>query len=509
MIRKIFNASVASIVYIVMNMLVNIVQSGMAVRYLNEYDLGVWLLFLGINVFINYCDFGFGPALSREIGLSSGRDDAEVWVANFFVTVKRLNSIIFISVFFVSVFVAVIAFCWHKIPLRILYAFVIFAFGAGVRLKANPLLALIYGLRHVSIERTIRWVVPLFGLLIYFVLLELQVGIIGLSIGFFCQSIILYFFCYITILKKKLIQEKGRYLRSIFRGLLQPCWQWSLMGLGSIFIFQLPSFLLAKILGPSAVPKYNLPLQIFLTILSISLLFQTAVTPFFSELYGEKSYDKLKQLFFLNVKINVAITGTLAIFFLFFAKQIIFIWLGRTEVLNESIFILLFITVLLEAHHVSAAYTTMACGYVKFAVPSLLGGFLTVMFAVFFIKKLGAVGAALAVMCAQMLTNNWYVVIKSLDFLQIGKKEYAARVCLPVVLYLLSFFVVFFLLHHFCFGSISNQYSMLSVGLLGMMLSSIVLSYWLLTTKKQKKYIGVFIFGIIDKIIFQLKSVWC
>ncbi|GAG93967.1 unnamed protein product, partial [marine sediment metagenome] len=75
----------------------------------------------------------------------------------------------------------------------------------------------------------------------------------------------------------------------------------------------------------------------------------------------------------------------------------------------------------------------IAAERLQFYKYALLGGLISVAFAVLMIPQWGLFGAAFAILIAQLLTNNWIIPWISLNLLQYSFRHYFLNVILRVL----------------------------------------------------------------------------
>jgi hypothetical protein len=87
---------------------------------------------------------------------------------------------------------------------------------------------------------------------------------------------------------------------------------------------------------------------------------------------------------------------------------------------------------LLEGHHSAMAAATMATGKLPFVAPALLAGVLNIVASIYLARHHGLLGVALGTLCAQVVTNNWYVPFYTMRLFKISFSEHFATVLFPV-----------------------------------------------------------------------------
>ena len=450
MLKKIFLGGTASIIHLASVTLAALIQSALAVRFLPKVESSIWFLFLNVIWIYAFFDFGLTPTLSREIGLAYKKPNYNQHLSNLFFTVRKIT--IFMSVFIAITLLLFGCFYLNKLPTsayhikHILYAFIILSTGIIVRLQTNPQLAVIYGSRYIFAERLIFGIGVIIGLIVGIILVLLHFGLIGLATGYLFRALSIFILARWFFARKINIPE-GAFLKTIAKKIFDPCLQWSIMNVGGLLIFQISNFIIAYYLGVQNVAQFAVLMQIFTAILMVTLLINLVLSPFISKTYGEKNYPLLKQLLTITVRLSVASVIILSIYFCFYIKEITFLWLGNKFVVHYATFIVLMITLVLEAQHTAFASIAMAAGYVKFAVIAIIAGVLNLILSFIFIYKFGVFGAALAIFVSQLTTNNWYAVKKPLQYFQYPASEYLKQIVFPLVLFLAYAGITTFIVH--------------------------------------------------------------
>ena len=491
MLKKMFFSGVASVAYMIIAIVVAILQSALAVRFFPKTEAGVWFLLLNIIVICAFFDFGLGPTLSREIGFAYKKNDYAQQISNLFFTIRKI--IYLISIFIV---IALILFGYiylDHLPIspyrinHILYAFIIFSIGVIIRFQANPQLAVIYGFRYAYIERFIVSIGAIIGVIIGITLIFLQFGLLGLTIGYLCRALSIYLLARWFVICKIKIVPQGTFHKSIAKKIIEPCMQWSIMNVGALLIFQTSNFIIAYYLGMQNVAQFAVLMQIFTAIFTVSMIVSFVLTPYMSKTYGEKNYLLLQKFLVISVRLSVAIAIIFAIYFCFYIGQVIQLWLGSKFIIHQKTFILLMLVLILEVQHVAFAAAAMAAGYIKFAVIAMLAGILNVILSLIFVYKFGIFGVALALFISQILTNNWYVVKKSLSYFRYPVLSYLKQIIFPLVVFFVYILIATFMVHKMVI--FNNRYVALSFGIILIAILSIIGMYCILLSPAEKLFL--------------------
>jgi hypothetical protein len=88
----------------------------------------------------------------------------------------------------------------------------------------------------------------------------------------------------------------------------------------------------------------------------------------------------------------------------------------------------------LEVHHVIFATIMMASGQIVFVKPALIAAAINLILAVILAQKFGLLGVAMAVLIAQLFTNNWYAPYRTIQYLGVSWTEILKKVWVPVLI---------------------------------------------------------------------------
>jgi len=109
-----------------------------------------------------------------------------------------------------------------------------------------------------------------------------------------------------------------------------------------------------------------------------------------------------------------------------FGDELLRIWIGPGNFVGWWILWIFCLLLTLENHHsIFARFGINAKTVPTWGKVSVMSGALNLFFTWIGIQSLGLIGAALSKMTAQILTNNWYAVWKTLNIIEFSFAEYA------------------------------------------------------------------------------------
>jgi O-antigen/teichoic acid export membrane protein len=120
-------------------------------------------------------------------------------------------------------------------------------------------------------------------------------------------------------------------------------------------------------------------------------------------------------------------------FLIVFGKQVFDIWLGPGNFVGLPVLGVFLVTEALSTQSYVISLSSRATEDEAFAVCSITGGILKLLFSYIFIRFFGLVGLACGTALAMLLTNQWYMVYRGLKRLAFPFPEYF-KMLLPFAL---------------------------------------------------------------------------
>ena len=420
--------------------------------FLPKELVGIWFLFLSIGAYIAYFDLGVSPTISREISFITGQtlldeEQRDREISNLFATCLRVFQILALIVFFLG-FVLGGLFLLRVTPVvnhkEIGIAWVVFTFGASVNILGGAWFATLYGLGCVATERLLRGITQILGLALSALFLYLGYGIIGLSVAWVLQGVLVRVAGWIALrhMFPALKSSNGNANIELFKKIVTPSLKLAATGLGAILILQTDNIVIASVLGPAAIPPYEAIAKLATHCFVLSILIIRSSTPFLSKLYAAGDIEGVRNLTLKNVRYSMAFMVLIVSFLALFGDSAIHIWLGKGSFIGFPVLWTFLAMLTLEVHHNILGSATMATGRIVFYWIALGAGLLNIVLTLFLVRHLGLLGVALGTLLAQLLTNNWYVTLVSLRLFQIPIVDYLKKTVFPLFLVFLVMLVV-------------------------------------------------------------------
>ena len=436
--RRIHAAAFAGLLLAATTILVNVILLRWTLQHLTKSEAGLWILAMTLGNYILFFDLGFSPMLSRSIAMTLGRaprrEELEKLgdqVATVRWTVRSIAAAIFVLLTpFIILYEREFIFPWF-----------IFTAGAAFNLVGGVNLALLNGLSHVATERILRILAQVLLLVFSGIALRLDGGLLGLSIAWAAQGILLRVVAGIFA-TSRLKLGRGRFSRAELRELWGPSLRWSITALGALLILQSGNPILAVLEGPSVLPSFESIAKMGSAIMTVGLLFATSSSPVISGLFAAGRHEEVKRVIFKNLRLGLCLSVTASIFLIAFGDDITLIWLGPGVSPGIYARAMLLTMAVLEVHHVIWASAVIATGPVPFAPWAIAAGVLNIALGFLLVPQFGLLGMAAATLLAQLVTNNWYAPQFAMRHFAISLREYFTQELISVLLITLASGVV-------------------------------------------------------------------
>lgn len=439
--RQIARGLFGSVLFAAVNLGTAFVQFRLVVTSLAPAASGIWMLFLSMVGYIILFDLGVSPTLGREVSFAIGRIDFSDGEREF--RVRQLVHSCLIALLCLSATVAIIA-----IPLGFGYlatvspppllgqarmAWGILVVGAAFNLCGEVWFAALYGSGNVATDKLLRSGGQLLWLGLTAIALHNHLGLPGLAGAWTIQGILVRLTA--GALYRRQFRKTSKTVTfefEIVRSLFGPSLKYAATLLGGILILQTDNLVIASVLGPASIPGYSAIAKLVTTLMSLSMMLVVATSPFVSQAFAGQRMDEIKRLLYRNLHVSLSVMVTLGAVIAAFSDRIVSVWLGPNEFIGFGVVWVLIAVMLLEAHHSAMATATMATGQIVFALPALLAGILNIGASFYLAHRLGLLGVSLGTLCAQVITNNWYVPYYTMHQFDIGIKEHFRRVIIPI-----------------------------------------------------------------------------
>lgn len=401
-------------------------------RYLTKEELGIWMFFLGTGFFVNLADLGFSPVLGRQLAFELGNGDRESSAnysgSSYYFSLSKYVSSITAPLLFFGMLLIGGMFIWAlHLPERLLVpsleAWAIFSLSQAVTCQFKYLETTLNGHGEVGWQNMVQTIVQAITLAGYFAVLHFgQGGIIALSTVVLGRNIVISFWVWLLVHKRigKLFRTKVKVAWQDVKPHIYPAMDMFLISLGSFMVLNTDQYFIVKFLGVSVLPDYAAAFRLVQVAFTFASTASVMCMPFISRKSAAGDRFGIHRMLMVNTTVGMIMQIAAVSILAVFGDYILQLWLGKGHFVGWGVLWVFCIMLTLENHHVIfARFGISAKNEPTWGKISIVSGVLNLMLTYIGIKWLGLLGVALGTMIAQILTNNWYAVVKTLKILQL------------------------------------------------------------------------------------------
>jgi len=414
-------------------------------KFLNKEELGIWFIIGQLGSFNNLLDFGFSAIVTRRIAILSvdkilNKDE----LATIISTSKFVFRFLSISTMFIFLLIGLLV-----IPIihlqntkitSVILSSVIVSVGYGILTWNGLWSCLLIGMGWNGWDALFQSVINILIVITQCIVLTwFHGGLVSLAIVSTAGSIGLRYII-LNFLKGKetILLSVNRPINIVvIRPLLLPAFKNWLTTLGAFFIFKTDQIFISTFCGVSQVPEYTAVQQVYSCLYNGSVAFSASANPHVCRLWAEKRIHEVHKIFIKCSYYGLMVISFGSIIMLTSGNDLLYIWLGPGHAAPNLLLVIFSITWILEVNHVTVAVFSRATDHEEYSMWSLAAGLLNILFCLLFIKRFGIIGVALSTCLAQLLTNNWYVVLHGFRKLSLPPISFISFVGAPMLLYLL------------------------------------------------------------------------
>jgi len=447
--RRIVFGGVATWVYRVVAIGLNLVLLPVLIHNIGQEELGIWFLLAQTNAFVGLMDLGLGPTLTRRIAMSRGTSGGEADVKLTpeslrsiadLVTTSRIIYRALAAIVFVVVWVIGYFFLRQLELVEMDFSTVLIAWTVISLSHAATVLALLWpavlqGLGLVGWDAVLGLIITTLTIGVEIAVVLFGGGLVALAVTAGAGAVVLRSSTLIVAKRRQpdLFEVRGRWDAALMRDLAGPAIRAWFTSLGAFLILKTDQYFIAYFRGADEIPAYHIAHQLLANLYTAAIAFAMASHPFISQLWQRGDLTGVHRILLRNVRLGLAIMLTGAGFVLAAGPSLFDLWLGAGNFIGYPVLIVFALMLTLETQHVIVAFASRATEDEAFAVWAMAAGALNLLFTWFLIQRLGLLGVALGTLFAQIATNNWYAVYRGLRRLQMPFLQYAYQVLAPTL----------------------------------------------------------------------------
>lgn len=449
-------------------------------RYLGQAGYGLWVSLCSLVGYFGIVDAGMNFAVVKYVAeyRAQGRKaDLSKLISSILVIFGILGGVILL------VFVALnslIPGLFRLVPewapaARL--AFVIMGLNLVCGLLTGVFANIIYGHERVDVQKCFVLIQVLVTNLFILLFLHLGFGLIGVAGAATLGWLVLMVACVIYISRRGYgISVHPRFLDLNLLKEIAPYSSRSLvLALGGQILYRTDNLVIGVMLGVIMVTPYEIGYK--LCFLAVTLMYKLSDTlfPNLSRLYASGDLEGLRNLFLKIANWSVTIIVILSLFLIFCGREVIAIWVGPENVLDQEVFLVLVLLNLVHAVAGPAGQVLQAIGRNRwFTVSTLADAILNLGLSIFLCHKIGLLGVALGTLTAHLLTDSWFVTWLACKYIGLPFKKYLLSGILPPLMAAVPTAAILLLLPPL------HPATLLSLAVRGSIISMVYLSFFLL-----------------------------
>lgn len=304
---------------------INIILLPLILKYLSDDELGMWYVFASIGQLVILLDFGFAPALSRNISYvwcgANQLSKEGFSVADNSDTDKEYFNIVLTSCKYVYMVIAILALLiliFIGLPYVIslsncndyIIAWIIYSIGSFLNILYSYYSTFLIGVGAIAENNKSAVISKSIQVLTTFILLKIGLGLIGVAVAFMISGIALrmtsrYFFLnnkdVKSILITKKIYDKWDKVKTVIIKVWHNASKDGLVMISNYLSTQANTLICSSVLGLAVTGTYGLAVQISTMISSISSIPFASIQPALQESALRGNIGNSKKLFYTSM----------------------------------------------------------------------------------------------------------------------------------------------------------------------------------------------------------------
>lgn len=415
---------------------------------LEPQELGLWLFLGQTAAILSVLDLGISFTLARRVAFSHSkvtfeteseiREKAQKELNDLIASSARIYFILAICVFFITTSIGSLYFRTLNLSTNDFYntciGWTVLCLNNAFVLLSARWTSILQGSGYVGWDALISSLVSVLTLLSQVCLVLQGGGLIGLAIAVALGSMLQRFLLikFAKLKRPELFSTVGAWNSSIAASFVAPSLKAWVTGFCVAVSVHTDQFFVLSEGGAESFPNYRAAYLIFMNLALISCAVASASSAFISHAWQAGRFDEVQKLLLRNCKLSLFTMGIGSATVFALGDSLFNFWLGKNHFIGYPILCVFFLSLFLETQAQVISLASRATEDEVYMMTSILSACLKIGLAIILPLFLGLLGIALATMLAQLLTNHWFMVVRGLNRCRISKREYAARVILPV-----------------------------------------------------------------------------
>lgn len=432
----------------VVTILANLFLIPLMFHYLGKEELGLWFLLNSSNGLLGLFGMGIAPIITRRIALAKGKSGESIEVELSHESKQEIGDLVTIAqtllkgIAFIIFFIASVIgyFFINQLEIvevsrqTVLWSWIVLCGGYSIGVWVEYLNCLLTGMGYVGFNGLILTVLSLATNIINIVVVISGGGLFELAIILVVTSLAQRFLllAFIRNYKPELLTIKGKWDTKIAKSLIKPALDNWFASLSVFLIFRADVYFIGTFIGVPAIAPYQATYQLVGNLRTLGVSFLLQSLPFISQMWEAKQFDLVNKMVEKICLFGLLIVSIGSSFLLVSGKNVLELWIGKDAFVGHLILVTFCVMLFCETQNSCLVHSARATGFDKYAIPSIIAGFLNIILTVILIKPFGLFGVSFATLISLMLTENWYSPYKSLLRLQFSLRKYLKNVILVI-----------------------------------------------------------------------------
>jgi len=477
----------SNLLLMLVKLVLTFIMTPIMVRYLGNYDYGLWEMVMAVIGYMGMLNLGISPAISRFAAKYRAEGDLE--------NLHRVFASSFVFLIAVGVVVSCLLAGWGLLfseimtpdggnPIVYKYFMLILAGQLLIMFPGHAAESFLEGFQKYYVKNNITMVNSIVGAIVFIIYATPENALLLLAALNALGLIIKYVL--FTIMLARPAFGAIRFYRS----------SWSLEKLGELLKFSFKSFIqgiatniesatdnlvIGGFLGPAVVPFYSIPQNLTRYIQALGWTLSHAFMPMFSDLNARFKQDEIRSLYLVASKVVAGLVASMGLGMLGIGTPFLALWVGPeyTEQSDQIILLLVLFTAIPMLNPFSSRYLTAIDKHGVFAKLMPVSAAANLGLSILLVQDYGILGVAVGSLIPVLFLQP-VILMHSCRHLGISPGHYLLESLLPLMFPLLAM-----------------------SGVLGVMRFLVVIdSYWVVVTTVA---LAVLVYGVFFW-IFSLKA---
>ena len=336
--RRIFLTAVASALAKVVSMATMLVSIPLTLHYLGTERFGLWMIISSVIAMLGFADLGIGNGLLNAISEANGKDDHAAirrYISSAFVILSGIALVILLAFSLIYPFVPWAHFFNVKSPLAMQESGVsvaVFMLCFALNIPAGVVQRAQMGLQIGFVANLWQAGGSILGLIAVLLAIHFEMGLpwlVGAMAGVPVLMASLNGVLFFGKVRSDIRPDWTLVCREAMKKIAHTGFLFLVLQIAVSIAFASDNIVISRVLGAKAVTHYAVPEKLFSIIPMFLGIILMPLWPAYGEAIARGDGPWIKKIFARSLKISIAISTVLALALVFFANNILSIWIGH------------------------------------------------------------------------------------------------------------------------------------------------------------------------------------